>query len=92
MFLNLRNSDSRIILTDKVDISGWQILADNQASVITLGVVPRQTISEEVVQKSHACLLAEAISLQETVRLRLADRSSARPAVELKKIKIESAI
>jgi len=85
-FLNLRNSDSRIILTDKVDVSSWQILAHNQASVITLGVVPRETVSEEVVEEGRASLLAEAISLEETVRLRLADRSSARPPVELSTI------
>lgn len=41
--------NSWVLLSDKVDISPGQILADYQPSVVALGIVPGESVSEEVV-------------------------------------------
>jgi hypothetical protein len=46
--------------------------------------VPREAVVEEVVEDGHAGLVAEAVVLEDAVRLRLALRPALRPSVELK--------
>ena len=72
-------------MSDKVDVTSGQVLAHNQPTVVALGVVPGQAVPEEVVQEGHAGLGAEAVSLEQTVGLGLADRAGAGPSVELKR-------
>ena len=82
----LGNSDVRIVLADEVDVAYGQILAHNQSTVVALGVVPAEAVPEEVVEQRHARLLAEAVRLEEAVRLLLVQRAVTRPSVELENV------
>jgi len=46
--------------------------------------VPGEAVVEEVVEDSHAGLVAEAVVLEDAVRLGLAHGTALRPPVELK--------
>ena len=39
----------RVLLPDKVDVAHGEVLAHDVPSVVTLGIVPPQTVVEEVV-------------------------------------------
>ena len=71
-------------MADKIDISSGQIFTDNESPVVALGVMPREAISEEVIEESGTGLFSEAVSLEESVRLGFADGTGTRPSVELK--------
>jgi len=71
------------LLADKVDVALGQILADDETTVVALGVVPGEAVVEEVVEDGHAGLVAESVVLEDAVGLRLARRTVGRPRVEL---------
>jgi len=66
---SLGNVDPGILLSYKVDVSDWQILADDLSPIVTLGIVPTQTVIEEVVKERSAGLLSKAVGLQNSIRL-----------------------
>jgi len=78
-----RDDNIGVLLSDEVDIANREIFADNVTSVVTLCIVPSQTIIEEVVQKSHASLITKPVLFQDTIRLSSTIGSSLGPAVKL---------
>jgi len=78
-----RDDNIGVLLPDKVDIANREIFADNVTSVVTLCIMPSQTIIEEVVQKSHTSLITKPVLFQNTIRLSSSIGSSVGPPVEL---------
>ena len=70
-------------MSHKVDVLGGKILAHNQPTVVALGVVPAEAVTEKVVEEGHAGLLTEAVGLEEAVGLGPAARTAVGPGVEL---------
>jgi len=78
-----RDDNVGVLLSDKVDIANGEIFADNVTSVVTLCIMPSQTIIEEVVQKSHTSLITKPVLFQNSIRLSTAIGASVGPSVEL---------
>jgi len=71
------------LLSDKVDIANREIFADDVTSVVTLGIVPFETVIEEVVQKSHTSLVTKPVLLEDPIWLSTAIWTSVGPSIEL---------
>jgi hypothetical protein len=72
-----------VLLADEIDVALGQILANDEATVVALGVVPREAVVEEVVEDGDAGLVAESVVLEDAVGLGLVQRSAGGPGVEL---------
>ena len=83
MLGSVGNDDPRILLPHKVDVAHGKVLADDVSPVVTLGVVPAQTVIEEVIQDGQTSLLTEAVWFQDPVGLSSASGTSPGPGVEL---------
>jgi len=83
LLLSVRNDDTRVLLSHKVDVPHGKVLADDVSPVVTLGVVPGQAVIEEVIQDGEASLLAEAVLFEDSVRLSSSSGAGAGPGVEL---------
>jgi hypothetical protein len=77
-----------VLLANKIDVALGQILANDEATVVALGVVPREAVVEEVVEDGDAGLVAESVVLEDAVGLGLVQRSAGGPGVELEQGKL----